>query len=88
MNRINKPRYQVETMTYCAGWINVWTEENERGEIVPQTFGTRADAEAAIAEFLEEVKAAVEAGDMAEAYHRVDFRVRPARDAQDPDGVC
>lgn len=79
MKGTTKKRFQVEMWTQCSGWGNTWDEEDEWGQVRPQTFGTRAEAHAAIKEFLEEVKVAVEAGDMAEAYLRADFRVRCVR---------
>ncbi|TCM44847.1 hypothetical protein C8J36_12319 [Rhizobium sp. PP-F2F-G48] len=71
-------RYQVEQHTACDGWTNTWTEE-EGGETTLQTFSSRAEAMAALTEFLEDLRVAVEAGDMAETYHRADFRVRAVR---------
>lgn len=74
-------RYQVELRTYCSGWINTWVEEDDLGEVKPQTFGSRAEASAALDEFFADVKSAVKAGAMADIFRRKDFRIRPVPDA-------
>jgi hypothetical protein len=63
--------YEVQTYTLCDGWVNCWTDDNE----APVTYPTREEAEAAVTEHLEDVAAAVRAGDMAEEYRREDYRV-------------
>lgn len=75
MKRTEK-RYQVELQTLGSGWINTWVEEDDLGEVKPQTFGSRAEARAALDEFLADVRSAVEAGAMADIYRRKDFRIR------------
>ena len=72
-------RYQVEQHTVCDGWTNTWTEEDEDGVTMPQTFASRVEAHAAIQEFLLDVREAVANRYLAEFYRQVDFRVRVVR---------
>ena len=69
-------RYQVEQHTVCDGWTNTWTEEDEDGVTMPQTFASRVEAHAAIQEFLLDVREANASRYIAEIYRRGDFRVR------------
>ncbi|MFZ4602990.1 MAG: hypothetical protein ACOYM8_11080 [Caulobacterales bacterium] len=62
-------RFAVETR-FLHGWENCWTIDGE-----PQTFATRAHAEAELADHLAEVADAVAAGDMIDGYDREDFRI-------------
>ena len=77
-------RYQVELNTHCSGWINTWLEEDDLGEVKPQTFRSRAEASAALDEFLADVKSAVRAGAMADIFCRSDFRIRLVPDDRRP----
>lgn len=72
-------RYEVQHRTICSGWVNIWTEEDDLGEVKPQSFATRAEAIAEINEFLDDVRSAVKASAMADCFKRSDFRVRLAR---------
>ncbi|MCD7109403.1 hypothetical protein LRX75_10135 [Rhizobium sp. DKSPLA3] len=76
-------RYQVEQHIVCDGWTNTWTEEDEDGVTMPQTFTSRAEAHAAIQEFLLDVREANASRYMTEFYRRVDFRVRVVRPQDD-----
>lgn len=65
-------RYEVQIFTVCDGWVNTWTVDE-----VPETFATRAEAQAALDEFLAEIQDEIEAGQRApdEGYDPDDFRI-------------
>ncbi len=54
--------YEVQHFTLCDGWINTWAVLNEDGSSEPETFETIEAAEAAIAEFLADIQAEIDAG--------------------------
>jgi hypothetical protein len=68
-------RFEVQTNSLCGGWENCWTTIDANNNETPTTFATSEEAETAITDHLAEVKAAVEAGDMAEEDSRDDYRV-------------
>lgn len=76
-------RYEIQTFTLCDGWINTWFVVEESGDDtyteVPETFATEAEARQAVAEFLAEITAEIEAGQRApgEGYDAEDFRIVP-----------
>ena len=70
-----KTRYEVQTKTVCDGWVNCWTDENEK----PWTFSSRKEAQEELDEFLADVKEAVAAGDMQEEYDPNDYRIVPVK---------
>lgn len=59
--------FSVETQTYCDGWVNTWTEEDDS----PWTFETPEEAFTALAEFFEGLRAA----NMVDQYDVEDYRV-------------
>lgn len=65
-----KSRYEVQTWTFCDGWVNCWHEGDELW-----TFKTRAAAKAELKRFLADVKESVRVGDMAEEYDPNEFRI-------------
>ena len=75
--------YEVQQFTLCDGWTNTWTVLLEDGSSVPETFATRAEAKAALAEFLADIADAVAAGDMEPdgGYCAAEFRIVKAGSA-------
>ncbi|WP_106754590.1 hypothetical protein [Pannonibacter carbonis] len=75
--------YEVQQFTLCDGWTNTWTVLLEDGSSVPETFATRAEAEAALAEFLADIADAVAAGYMEPdgGYSEAGFRIVKAGSA-------
>lgn len=69
--------YEIQHFTLCDGWINTWTIENEDGSSEPETFATKADAEAALAEFFAEIEEEIATGQRGEdeGYSRDEFRI-------------
>lgn len=63
-------RYEVQTRFWLNDWENCWTEDEK-----PWYFNTAEEAQAAIDEFIEDVKQAVADGDMEEEYDPEDYRV-------------
>ena len=65
-------RYEVQIFTVCDGWVNTWTVDE-----VLETFATRAEAQAALDEFLAEIQEEIEAGQRApeEGYDPEEFRI-------------
>ena len=68
-------KYEVQTYTVCDGWVNCWTTIHENDNETPAIYATREEAEAAITDHLADVAYAVKAGEMAEEYHRDDYRI-------------
>lgn len=68
-------RYEVQTYTVCDGWVNCWSDDEDK----PTTFATELEAETAITEHLADVAEAVLCGEMAEEYSRDDYRVVPIK---------
>tara|TARA_R100000789_G_scaffold98887_2_gene103816 strand:- start:440 stop:670 length:231 start_codon:yes stop_codon:yes gene_type:complete len=68
--------YIVETYTLCDGWVNTWHIE-ENGVVSPETFPTRAAAQAALDEFFAEIAEEIGIGQRApdEGYDRDEFRI-------------
>jgi predicted nucleic acid-binding Zn-ribbon protein len=64
--------FEVQTHTICDGWINCWTVDGEL-----QYFETREEAEANIAEFLDDVATEIHCGVRKEdeGYSEEDYRV-------------
>lgn len=67
-------QYKIE-LRYIYGWDDAgWTDEID-GKEHPTRFGTIAEAETDIYEFLSDVKTAIAAGDMQLGYNREDFQI-------------
>jgi hypothetical protein len=68
--------FEVQTFTLCDGWVNTWRIE-EGDTSYPETFPTRAAAQAALDEFFAEIAEEIEIGQRApdEGYNRDDFRI-------------
>lgn len=68
--------FEVQTYTFCQGWINCWTVDDQ-----PQYFPTEQAAQAEIIEFLSDIDAEIVAGRRQpdEGYSSEDFRVRQVR---------
>lgn len=69
--------YEVQTFTLCDGWVNIWHIEHADGTSAPETFPTRAAAQAALDEFLGEIAEEIAVGQRRpdEGYDRDEFRV-------------
>lgn len=78
-----KTRYEVQTFTLCDGWINSWTIIEDGGNNTttetPETFATRAEAQAALDEFLAEIQDEITSGQRTpdEGYDPEEFRIVP-----------
>jgi hypothetical protein len=72
--------YEVQHFTLCDGWVNTWHVEHPDGSSTPETFPTRAAAQAALDEFFDEIAEEIAVGQRAcnEAYDRDEFRVAKA----------
>ena len=69
--------WEVQHDTLCEGWVNTWTIEGEDETYVPQTFETKAEAQAEIEQFLHEIARDIEYGERGEdaGYDASEFRV-------------
>jgi hypothetical protein len=57
-------RFEVQTYTFCDGWVNCWHASVNGGEMKPETFETLAEAQEAISDHLDDSEeAAREDGD-------------------------
>ena len=64
-------RWEVQHSTFCDGWVNTWTDDDE----TPVTYSSKSEAELAFKDYIEEQHRAVDNGDMDEKYDPADFRV-------------
>ncbi|MDK3075486.1 hypothetical protein QO034_20635 [Sedimentitalea sp. JM2-8] len=69
--------YEVQTLTLCDGWVNTWFVEYAKGCRYPETFATRAAAQAALDEFFAEIAEEIEIGQRSpdDGYDEDDFRI-------------
>jgi len=63
-------KYEIQTYTLCAGWINIWSENDAE----PVTFNTREAAEKDLADYLAELAHAVQLGHL-EDYNPEDYKI-------------
>jgi hypothetical protein len=63
-------KYIIETITYCDGWINTWTDDDEN----PVVFDTLQDAEQELALYLMELGIDADLGNIVD-YNPEDFRI-------------
>lgn len=73
-------RYEVQMNTVCQGFVNTWTVDDER-----ETFATRGEAQAALDDFLAEVKQAFDDGDISGEYELDEFRIVEVKDDKKED---
>lgn len=69
--------YEVQTLTLCDGWVNTWFVEYAAGCRYPETFATRAAAQAALDEFFTEIEEEIAVGQRApdQGYDEDDYRI-------------
>ena len=72
-------RYEVLHFTICGGWINCWFIDD-----MPQTFASRAEAQAEIDEFLDDIRNEILHGEREpdNGYDPEDFRIEPVTSTQ------
>ena len=63
-------KYAIETHTFCDGWVNTWTDDNE----TPIVFNTMKDAQEALNIYLFELSVDCDLGNI-EDYSADDFRI-------------
>ena len=64
-------RYEVQTFTFCDGFVNTWSDNDD----TPVTFEIEAEAEAELAEHLEDLEDAFKHGDLSDAPDPDDYQV-------------
>lgn len=75
-------RYEVQMEFSNGDWENVWYDDNESTQ-----FDTREEAEAALAEFLEETHRAYEQRLLASPYPADEFRIVEVEPDEPSDGM-
>ena len=70
-----KQRFEVRQYTLCDGWVNNWTISDEKGNMIPHTFATIAEAEKELYEFLCDIEQEILSGERSEdeGYSRDEF---------------
>jgi hypothetical protein len=63
-------KYEVQTYTLCAGWVNVWTDDDSK----PVIFDSLEAAQNELQEFLTEMADAVQIGHL-DDYNPEDYRI-------------
>lgn len=69
--------WEVKTFTLCEGWVNTWTVCKHGQEPAPETFETREEAEAALADFLQDIAYAAARGDIEEPEDPANYAICP-----------
>ena len=69
--------WEVQTFTLCEGWVNTWTVCKHGQEPTAQPFETREEAEAALAEFLDDIAFAASRGDIEEPEDPSNYAICP-----------
>lgn len=64
--------YEIQTYTFCDGWVNCWTDDDEN----PITYSSHEEAQRELEDFLRDQRESFLCGDMAEQYSREDYRIR------------
>tara|TARA_R110000822_G_scaffold154041_1_gene293500 strand:- start:707 stop:1123 length:417 start_codon:yes stop_codon:yes gene_type:complete len=64
-------RYEVQTFTLCDGFVNTWSDDDE----TPVTFDTEVEAQAELAEHLEDLEDAFKRGDLSDTPDPDDYQV-------------
>lgn len=69
--------FGIQHFTLCDGWVNTWTVHHEDGTSEPERFVSKAEAQAALDEFLAEIAEEIAIGirDPDLGYDRDDFRI-------------
>jgi hypothetical protein len=67
--------YEIQTHTFCNGWVNTWTYEDSNGDMRPEIFSSRKAAQAALDEYLQELAEDTSLGNISD-YDREDFRIQ------------
>jgi hypothetical protein len=63
-------KYAIETDTFCDGWVNTWTDDDES----PVLFDTLEQAQQELADYLFELSIEVDLGNI-EDYSPEDYRI-------------
>jgi hypothetical protein len=71
---------EIQTFTLADGWTNTWTYEDDDGVARREFFATTDEAEAALAEHLDDLREAYWEGQIADYDHN-DYRIRYVADA-------
>lgn len=71
-----KTLFEVQTFTFCDGWINCWSVSDEHGTR-PETFSTQAEAQAEIDELFQDIALQIEVGerDPDDGYNRDEYQI-------------
>jgi hypothetical protein len=64
-------RYEVQTYTLCAGWVNIWTDNDNE----PVTFDRYEAAQAGLADYLAALAFAVKLGHL-DDFNPEDHRIQ------------
>jgi hypothetical protein len=64
-------KYAIETRTFCDGWVNTWTDNDES----PVMFDTHEQAQQELNEFLSDAVEAFVSGNINDPYLRKDYRI-------------
>ena len=70
--------FEVQHNTLADGWTNTWSYEGDDGELIPETFPTVDEAQAALDEFFEDIRHEIVAGYRKpdEGYDRTEYRIQ------------
>ncbi len=70
-------KWEIRMHTLCDGYVNTWSTIDEQGNSEPETFNAKAEAQAALDEFLAEIQEEIDIGIRApdEGYSRDEFQI-------------
>ena len=64
-------RYQVEHYTFCDGWVNCWSRDDQ-----PSTFPTLQEARNELAQYYKDIREAIRDGDMEMGPDSAEYRIQ------------
>lgn len=69
--------FEVHQDTFCEGWVNTWTFEDDEGNQLPEQYKSKAEAQKEIDAFLQEIADDIASGerDADSGYSAEEFRI-------------
>ena len=74
--------FEIQHYTLVNGWINTTTTENDKGEIIPVTYATVAEAQTELDEFMSEIDEQIATGEREpdHGYSLDEFRIAEVKE--------
>tara|TARA_B100000700_G_C15020983_1_gene845723 strand:+ start:1261 stop:1497 length:237 start_codon:yes stop_codon:yes gene_type:complete len=72
--------FEIQHYTWLDGWVNASTTQNGKGEVVPLTYDTEAEAQAELDGYMSEIDSQIATGEREpdHGYSKDEFRIVPS----------